>query len=159
MRTNKRSDKVKVFDKRGVSPVIATILLIVLVLIIAVIIFFWFRQMLKEETIKFDKNIELTCGNVIFRASYSSAAQSLSITNDGEVPIYNMKIKTVDSSGDSETTDLSGFIEGGLNEGKGTDISIDLTNYDEVYLIPVLRGTSNSGEKTFVCDKYPIQVI
>ncbi|MAG78897.1 hypothetical protein CMI40_00795, partial [Candidatus Pacearchaeota archaeon] len=43
-------------NKKGVSPVIATVLLVAIVVIIGLIIFQWFRGMTQESIIKFDKN-------------------------------------------------------------------------------------------------------
>jgi flagellin-like protein len=140
-------------QKKAVSPVIATILLIALVLIIALIIFLWFRQLTQEETIKFGKNIELVCDDVRIRASYSSG--TLHITNDGSVPIESFKLKT-SSDGDYSTSDLSEV--GPVGEGQGAEKTIDLDSHSEVYLIPVLRGTSNSGQKNFVCENKEIKV-
>jgi len=40
--------------KKGVSPVIATVLLIAMVVVIALIIFLWFRGLTKEAITKFD---------------------------------------------------------------------------------------------------------
>ena len=59
--------------KRGVSPVIATVLLISMVVIIGIIIFLWFRGMVGETVTKFGKNIELACEDVVFDASYSTS--------------------------------------------------------------------------------------
>ena len=42
--------------KKGLSPVIATVLLIGIVIALALIIFLWFRGTMKPAITKFDKN-------------------------------------------------------------------------------------------------------
>ncbi len=146
----------KIFKKRGVSPVVATVLLIAMVIVIALIIFLWFRGMARETITKFDgTNIELVCGDVKFEASYSGGI--LYVSNIGNVPIYGMKIK-ISGDGSHVTKDLkdiSTWLDTGLNQG-GTfsgDISTEVGTAKEITLIPVLIGTSEKGDKTYVCDE------
>ena len=90
------------FLKRGISPVIATVLLISMVIVIALIIFLWVREIGGETITKFGKeNVEVACGDVEFSAEYSGG--EISVSNTGIVPIYNFKIKV--STGDSYKTD------------------------------------------------------
>jgi flagellin-like protein len=52
----------KMRNNKGVSPIVATVLLIAMVVVIALILFLWFRNMVKEEVVKFEEeNIEMTC--------------------------------------------------------------------------------------------------
>jgi flagellin-like protein len=76
-------------NKRGVSPVIATVLLIGIVIVIGLIIFLWLRGLTQEAVFKFDQNIELTCNDVKFSSSYSSG--TLTISNTGNVAIYDIE--------------------------------------------------------------------
>ncbi|MBU2562121.1 MAG: hypothetical protein KKF68_00470 [Nanoarchaeota archaeon] len=144
-------------DKRGISPVIATVLLIAIVVVIAVIIFLWFNEMSREAITKFSgKNIELVCDDVDFDASYSNG--ELYISNLGNVPIFGMKIK-ISGEGSYETVNLgdisnewpsAGLDQGGTFSG---DISSEVSGAEEIVLIPVLIGTSNKGEKTYMCEE------
>jgi flagellin-like protein len=144
-------------SKKGVSPVIATVLLISMVVVIAVIVFIWFRSMTKEAITKFgDTNIELVCNDVMFDASYDHSGL-LSIVNTGNVPIFGMKIKAV-TSGKKEQFDLkeiSNWPAFGLNSGStfSSDVGADVGDPDQIILTPVLLGTSDSGDKSFVCDE------
>lgn len=138
--------------KKGVSPVIATILLVVLVVVIALIVFLWFKSISQEEIVKFDKNIELVCNDVALRTSYSSG--TIFISNEGNVPVYGLKLKQVEPDGSFEITDLS---TQNLNQGMSEEIIKNVNS--PAYLIPVLRGNSNSGIKNFVCDKKEFQII
>ena len=137
--------------KRGVSPIIATILLIVLVVIIGAIVFMWFRSMTQEAVIKFDKNIDLVCDEVEFDASYSN--EFLIISNIGNVPIYDMNIK-LEGSGSYETKQMRSYNEdGGLRIGSRTSIS-GISGYTKITLTPILLGLDDDGnEKTKSCDE------
>jgi len=138
--------------KRGVSPVIATILLVGMVIIIGVIIFLWFKNMQKEAITKFgNTNIELVCDEVGFDASYSSSQVYLS--NTGNVPIYSFKVKT-SKEGEYKTENIEDLTswEKGLNEGKTFSSQINLdSDAEEIKIIPVLLGNSEKGHKSFVC--------
>lgn len=143
-------------EKKGISPVIATVLLIAIVVVIGLVLFLWFKGMTEETITKFSgTNIKLVCNDVEFDASYS--AGRLSILNIGNVPIFAMKIK-ISEYGSHKTKDLRDLTEdwpeSGLNQG-GTfsgDIS-EVESGDKITLIPVLVGTSEKGKKTFVCEE------
>jgi len=150
--------------KKGVSPVVATVLLIAMVIVIGMIIFLWFRGFVEEEITKFgDENIKLACGKVKFDASYSEG--NLYISNTGTVPIFDLRLK-ISEEGEYATKDLRDFAlewqKTGLNSG-GTfseDISYETMGADSIILIPVLLGSSESGERTFACDEeYGTEII
>ena len=142
--------------KRGVSPVIATVLLIAMVIAIGLIVFLWFRGMVQEEGTKFGKNVKLVCDDVNFEASYSGGI--LSIVNIMPTPIYKMKVK-ISKAGSHETkdlNDLSGNWPGlGLNQGGAFsgDISSKIGGADKIMLIPVLMGSSSEGKKSYICEE------
>jgi phage gp45-like len=59
--------------------------------------------MSQEAITKFgDENIELTCEKVEINADYT--APVLSVVNDGNVPIYGLKVKIYTENGNSEAT-------------------------------------------------------
>src|SRR4030042_3226064 len=94
----------KEVEKKGVSPVIATILLIALVIVIALIIFLFMRGIGEEAITKFgNENIKLACQKVELDKDYSDGA--LVISNLGEVPIFDMMVK-LDKGGNYETIGL-----------------------------------------------------
>jgi len=145
--------------KRGVSPVVATVLLVAMVLVIGLIIFLWFRGLTEEAVTKFGgTNIKLVCNDVEFASSYSSGI--LAISNIGNVPIFGMKVK-ISSEGSHETRDLEGDLSNnwpvvGLRQGgifASGDLSSEFYNANEVLLIPVLIGSSEKGDQTHVCEE------
>lgn len=142
--------------RRGVSPVIATVLLVTMVIVVGLIIFLWFNSLTQEAVTKFGgKNIELVCGDVDFSSSYDGSA--LAISNNGNVPIFNMKVK-ISTNGGFETKDIkdisSNWPSVGLKRGGSflsNDVSTEFSGATDVLLIPVLVGTSDSGEQSHVC--------
>jgi hypothetical protein len=145
---------------KGLSPVIATVLLITIVVIIALIVFLWIKGMTQEAITKFgDRNIEMVCEDVEFEASYTPTT-GLYITNFGNVPIFGMDIKEI-GDGSHATVDLrdasTEWPETGLNTGgifaDPAFISVVPAGTDELVLIPVLIGESDSGRKTYVCNE------
>lgn len=144
----------KWLNNKGVSPVIATILLVGIVLVMGLIIFVWLRGLAGETITKFDKNAELVCEEIQFEASYSIG--ELSISNIGNVPIFQMKVK-VSNKGNFETSNLDTLTESwpdvGLNQGTSFSDRITFSDAEEIVLIPVILGSSKEGEKTFACDE------
>ncbi len=155
--TNKMRKKL---NKKGVSPVIATVLLIAMVIIIGLIVFFWFRGLTKEAITKFGGvNIELVCQDIQFQAAYSSTVGKLSISNIGNVPIYDMKLK-ISEEGKHKTVDLKEIDTSwplvGLRPGKSflsQDLSLTFGGAQKIIVIPVLVGSSTKGEQTYVCEE------
>ena len=153
--------RVMLSRRKGVSPVIATVLLITMVVVIALIIFLWFRNINKEAITKFDgTNVEIICNNVEFKSSYSLG--EMYVLNSGNVPLYSMKMR-ISSGGSYNTVDLqdianSNWPEKGLNSGRAfssTALSTLIDGTDEVLLIPVLVGISEESgeEKLHTCDE------
>jgi flagellin-like protein len=142
-------------NKKGLSPVIATVLLITMVVVIGLIIFLWFRSMTKEVVTKFgDENVELACNKVQFDASYDNGI--ISISNSGNVAIFSLKIKSETEAGYS-TRDISEMYSDwptlGLNPGLAYSADASTLSGD-VTLIPVLIGKSEkTGRETFICDE------
>jgi flagellin-like protein len=140
--------------KRGVSPVVATILLVAIVVIIGLIIFLWFKNINQEAITKFDgKNVKLVCDEVYFEASYSGG--TLYLRNSGNVPIYQMKAK-IYGEGSHTTETLSGdWPDTGLNQGDTYEGIISSASLgDRAVLIPVLMGVTKKGSRaSYSCDE------
>jgi len=145
--------------RKGLSPVIATVLLITIVIVIALIVFLWVRGMTEEAITKFgNENIKLACEKVSFEASYTDST-GLYIQNPGMVPLFGMDVKII-GKGSHETIDLrdnANWPETGLNQGgvfADEEFASELDSDTEgITLIPVLIGESESGRKTYVCNE------
>lgn len=146
-------------DERGISPIISSILLVAMVLVIAIILFLWLRGLTQEAVVKFDKNIELVCEDVVFSASYTGDGK-LQIVNSGNVPIWDIKLKISNKDTKSSSTeDMSGIISlptnGLLQAGKAGNYDIRSVingNIDKIIVIPILRGSTETEEKNYVCN-------
>lgn len=148
--------------KKGLSPVVATVLLIVLILIIALIIFLWMKSVVQETIMKQNTNIENVCYDVSVRASYTN--DGLEIQNTGNVPVSKFKVR-ISSDGDYETLDLEDMINedwfalnvenSRLYENFNLPAGVDES---DVELIPVLLGTSDSGQKHYICEDNAISL-
>lgn len=136
-------------EKKGVSPVIATVLLIAMVIALALIIFLWMRSFTKETVTKFeDENIELSCGKIEFQASLDG--DTLFINNVGNVPIYDFRVKVFNDGG-YESINIKGeenWPQVGLNPGDVCSVYVG----DAEAITPVLLGNSKDGRKTFTCE-------
>ena len=148
--------------KKGVSPIIATVLLIGMVVALALIIFVWTKSFTKETITKFeDENIELACDKIKFQASYDLATKNISISNIGNVPIYNMRVKMV-TAGGYDTKNMKdygkiGWPSIGLNPGDSREIGI--FNGEEITVTPILLGNSEKGKRVFACENQEYSVL
>ncbi len=135
--------------KKGVSPVIATVLLIGIVIVLISIVWLFMMGFKKEAITKFgNENIELTCQKVDLEVEY--LGNSLIISNNGEVPIAGIKIKKISPS-ESKIENLESF--NGLISGESGEYSISIDNdVNKIIVYPVLRGNSNSGVKDYMCE-------
>lgn len=143
--------------KKGLSPVIATVLLISIVIVIGLIVFLWFRGMTEEAITKFDgTNVKLVCEEVSFEADYESGY--LYISNLKDIPIYRIKVK-ISKDGEYSTEILQSENEGGtwpksgLLQAQGYSGNLeDVSAGDKILLIPVLIGETSDGEAAYTCD-------
>jgi flagellin-like protein len=141
--------------KRGLSPTIASILLVALVIISAMIVFLWFRSFSHEAVTKMgDKNIELVCKDVDFRADYQGGI--LYISNQGDVPIYSLSLKKYKEGG-YDTLDIKDLSNkwplSGLPQGGTFSDTISFTGSTKIIVIPVLAGNSESGQRFVPCEE------
>ncbi len=144
---------IRPIGKRGISPVIATVLLVSIVLVLGLIIFMWARLTVKSGVEKFGETITTACDDVSLSVSYEDDG-SLSITNTGSrVPVYNIQMR-VDSGGGIEVIEYNTPINLAPSESKSLpDVPSDI-----VSISPILRGTENGQEVAYICDKREISV-
>lgn len=132
-------------SKRGISPVVATVILVTIVIVIIVIIFIWARSVIQPAIEKFGEPIKRACDRIDWTANLDGS--TITITNNGEVAIYNVKISS-NSGGDKETKDYESPIE--LTQGQSTEI--DIADYRDVTSIsPIIRGKEGNTDKDYTC--------
>jgi len=153
--------KSSLYLKKGVSPVIATLLLTAMVIIIGMIVFLWIRGWQEESITKFEKNVEIVCEDIKFSVYYDS--DKLDIVNDGNVNVFDMNVE-ISKLGSYETKslreDFDGWPEVGLNSGRAVSITMILdADSTKINVIPILAGKSESGTKSFDCgERYGMEI-
>ncbi len=149
-------------ERRGVTPIIATVLLIGIVIALGSIVFFWFSGFTQEAVTKFSgENVQLVCKDVKFEASYSSGGD-LAVSNTGNVPIYSFNVQILGAAGTFTTQDMKNMISNwpntGLKQGGvfSGNILSKVTGANQIILIPILRGSVSGGDqKSYTCpDQY-----
>ena len=151
--------------KRGLSPIIATMLLILIAVILAAIIFWWVRQFVKESVTKDlgggEQPIDSFCSEVNFNADIESG--ELTVQNNGQVPIYGIEIK---KKGFASVSSLGEAVSRYLGVKSGETYTFGQSEYmgtppssgDSVLLVPVLLGQGRDAEKAYPCDdKYGVE--
>jgi flagellin-like protein len=166
----------KIKQKKAVSPIIATMLLIGIVIVLAIIIFLWLKGFTKEVVTKNlgfgEKNIELVCEDVVMDAKYETLGSNdkiIYISNNGNAPIYAIKIKkySIDNTYEIEEVTYSDGSKVNIKQGKTISLTIgagkqlDLTDINKIIILPVLLGNSDSGgTKEYICDeKYGKEIV
>jgi len=140
------------FNRRGLSPVIASVLMILLVLVLAGIIFFWARGFIGEQIEKFGKPVEQACSSISFKVE-RVGDDKLEILNDGNVDIFSFNIKMI-KGGDSETSRFAFPVEAGKAVENSVTLTMEDDSYpDEVIIYPALVGNvrGKSLNKPFTC--------
>lgn len=146
-----------VYKKRGLSPVIATVLLIAIALVLALIIFIWARSFISEKTQKFDKPISEACTQINFVAEVGACTGSgtcFDIQNNGNVPIYGVELRKKGGGTIESIKTFDGATTIGVGQ-RATTNPVDSTNVasgDTVTVIPIIIGTQGEEKKTYACD-------
>ena len=141
----------KVVDRRGLSPVIASVLMILLVLVLAALIFLWARGFVGEQIEKFGKPIDQLCSSVDFKVQ--RLGSDLEVVNRGNVDIYHLDIKMT-KGGNSEMERFNFQIDAGDSVRKGaTFLMKENVVPDEIVVYPALVGNVKGGSsnKAFTC--------
>jgi len=132
-------------SKKGVSPIIASVLLITLVVILGALIFIWARGFFKDVTEKNGKSAEQVCDEISL--SVSKFASGIDIVNSGHIPLGGVRLKKI-SSGKTSTETIT--FPQGLSAGQTTTLNSSV-NYDKIIVIPAIIGTANNENKLYVC--------
>ncbi len=135
-------------DKKAVSPVVATVLLIAIVIILALIIFLWaFKGFIPEAIQKRGQPIDQACNEVSLEVSYLKNLGELEVINIGNIPVYRLDIRKIEKG----RVDKEEY-EGGVSVGQSITVDIGTeTEYDEVEVIPVILGETETSKKIHPC--------
>jgi flagellin-like protein len=126
-------------SKRGISPVIATVLLVVIAIALFLIIFFWIRGFQKEVITKYGTPIETQCTTVKYDVTYSGG--TVQVSNAGSTTIYKAQIV---SGSQSKYT-------GQISPASSATQSITCSG-GKIKVIPYLLGTTQAGQnREYAC--------
>jgi flagellin-like protein len=144
--------------RKGVSPVVATVLLISIVIVLGLIIFFWARGFLNESAIKGDRAVEVSCQKVEFESEVvkndnsCDGESALDVNNIGNVPIYGVRIlEWNEAEGSVNTFELSNEVFGGtLTLGKSARVCLgtNVGDGDSFRVVPKLLAENSDGGRT-----------
>lgn len=147
-------------ERRGVSPVVATVLLVTLAVILAAIIFLWAKSFIAENVLKNGEVVENSCDDVVFNAEIRNS--ELKIINQGNIALYGIAVRKI-GAGTEETcypleTDNSPTIKMGASRGNilldNCGFGSDLGTGDNFIVIPVILGENDNGERrAYTCDE------
>lgn len=121
-------------NKKGISPLIATVLLVSFVVVLSLVIFFWGKQFVSEliekrgdvAAIKLEcENIELEVVNVV--------GNNLNLRNMGTKRISGFTLRYIDTDNTQEVNDI---LE------PSSDLTLTLDNLGKIDVIPMLRPLS-----------------
>lgn len=140
--------------KKGLSPVIASVLMILLVISISVMIFGWARGFLDKQNEGLEQSIENLCESANFETKIIKTVGDysiLEIVNKGNINIHSLEIKKF-IGGNSETNN----IEINLDSGGASTESIYMkmengVSPETIVIYPIL--TSINTKKTITCLK------
>lgn len=142
--------------KKGLSPVIATVLLIAIALVLALIIFLWAKSFVGEKIMKFEETIENSCKDVKFDVEAIAIDGKISVVNQGDIPIYGLVVK---KKGLGSVEEIKTFQEGDITtikSGETTQVDMPpgIDTGDEIIAVPIILGKTANGEttKSYTCD-------
>ena len=145
-------------NKRGLSPVVASVLLVALVLVLASIVFLWARGFIGEQIEKGDKPVAELCDELDFSIELILAQGGVSgtydveIVNRGNYAIFGfLVVKSLD--GDESREELAISVNPQDSRKKYVDLRIDLKKPDKVKFYPSLLGSlvGESSNRPYSC--------
>ena len=142
-------------DKKGLAPVIASVLLILLVFVLAILIFIWARGFIAEKIEKFGQPIDAICSDVQFDVEIIGVAggDTLEVINRGDIDIYRLEIKLF-KGGDAIFRKFSYKIFAGGSEQGSVNLAMENNDRAEsVMIYPALIGNpkGKSSNRVFTC--------
>ena len=138
-----------VWEKRGLSPVIATVLLVSITLVLAVIIFFWARTFIGENVEKQGDVIAQLCDEVNFKADAYNG--KIDIENVGNIPLNGVEIRKKGGLGDISQAET---VPSSLTAGQTASFTLNsgISDGDEIIVVPILLGETSTETKSYVCE-------
>jgi len=148
-----------VLSKRGLSPVIASVLLILLVLSLSSLVFSWSRGFMNSKGQDFADEVsgDRLCNSVVFDlviVNVTGDNYNFEVVNRGDVDIGYLKFK-IFPGGDSNIVDKTLKVLAG---GAVADSVVLSGEVSRVEVFAVLDSSLVGGSSNFVCSDYPVYV-
>lgn len=144
-------------EKKGVSPVVATILLLALMLVLAAIIFAWARGFVKEQLQKNGESAESVCAQLKFDVNFQRTGAvdermtgNIQVVNRGAIPIYGFDIKQVSGGNVMRTPFLFSVLPGETVPSKSLMLAGSASNL-EMYPILLASVQNQKLNKQYTC--------
>lgn len=132
-------------EKKGLSPVITTVLLVLLAIVLSAIIWLWAKNFITETPLKFDpalneeRPISELCAKVVLQTSV--LGDDLIVNNLGSIPVTKLQLKTSDSFSSNNLE-----YEVNLLSGDSKTITSTVSLLDKkIEVIPILLGKMKDG--------------
>mgnify|MGYP001602773304 CR=1 FL=1 len=155
-------------NRKGVTPIVATVLLILIVVALAFIVFFWARGFLSESTQKGDRAVTVSCAGAEFEAEVVRYAtecpsgvvgnyySSVDINNIGNIPIYGVQVLEYnENTGDADPLTLSDqpFVGGTITIGKSSYVCLGrvVDNEEAFRIVPKLLAQQEDKKVVYTC--------
>lgn len=140
-----------VLEKKGLSPVIATVLLISLSLVLVSIVLIWMLGFVSEQLEKQGKPIEQVCKDVSFEVDsspYNSNDRSLKfqVLNTGNSNIWGLDVRFVSEKASSRSSFSLQTPSGEVSELYDLKITDDKTT--KIILYPMVLGSARGKKVT-----------
>ncbi len=140
-------------NKKGLSPIVATVLLVSIAVVLAGIIFFWAYSFIGESVTKNGQAVDQVCKDVTFEAGPSS--EGISIKNTGDIPIWGVQVL---KKGSGDLTEVQDFSDTGIKSGETAEVSLG-DDSGEFIVSPVLMGETETERKKYICGEEFSQII
>jgi flagellin-like protein len=139
--------------KRGLSPVVATVLLILMVVVVVSMIFVWARGFFEDQTEGSERPVGELCSSVDFIANI--VVGGLEIVNRGNVDIDGFEVKkSLNGLSEIEKINTGVLVGDSLIESTFTiDMEDGASTPESIEMFAVLK--ESSSENTFTCYSDP----
>lgn len=144
-------------NKKGLSPIIASVLLILIVMVLAALIFVWAKGFVGEKVMKNKEVIENSCPQINIKAE--AYAGEVHVSNDGAIPIYGLEIikKTLGSSSGSGVLPFDSTVVSGATGN--IEFPSNVLEGDSITVLPVILGESGTNKKSYTCSDKGIDLV
>jgi hypothetical protein len=143
------------FNRKGVSPVVISVLLVLLAVALASIVFLWGKSFVTEKIVKFSEPIEFSCEDIVFDAEAVASEGKIHVVNRGNIPLYGIEVR---KKGFGSVENVGVFDTQSVTVGDTGSIDVTgLTSGDTIVVVPIVLGESGDVKKSYVCSDVGVE--